>query len=98
MSKGVHVAHAKLEANLQDQHIKYVVIAMKADNHSESGIFALFSPVRKVAPWLILPAMIGGAALLANNSSSKFRSRKPRKWMSISSRTTLSTATKPVGT
>ncbi len=78
--------------------VKYVVIAMKADNHNESDIFALFSLVRKVAPWLILPAMIGGAALLANNSSSKFRSRKPRKWMSISSRTTLSTATKPVGT
>lgn len=59
--------------------VKYVVIAMKADNHNEGGIFALFSLVRKVAPWLILPAMIGGAALLANNSSSKFRSRKPRK-------------------
>lgn len=134
MSKGVHVAHNKLEANLQDQHVqgghgaiplsagmllvtlgvvygdigtspmytmksivannggigtvsedmilgalslviwtmtlvttvKYVVIAMKADNHNEGGIFALFSLVRKVAPWLILPAMIGGAALLAD--------------------------------
>lgn len=134
MSKGVHVAHNKLEANLQDQRgqgghgaiplsagmllvtlgvvygdigtspmytmksivannggigtvsedmilgalslviwtmtlvttVKYVVIAMKADNHNEGGIFALFSLVRKVAPWLILPAMIGGAALLAD--------------------------------
>lgn len=75
-----------------------ISLIKKADNHNESGIFALFSLVRKVAPWLILPAMIGGAALLANNSSSKFRSRKPRKWMSISSRTTLSTSTKPVGT
>ena len=46
--------------------VKYVVIAMKADNHYEGGIFALFSLVRKVAPWLILPAMIGGAALLAD--------------------------------
>ena len=46
--------------------VKYVVIAMKADNHNEGGIFALFSLVRKVAPWLILPAMIGGAALLAD--------------------------------
>ena len=45
--------------------VKYVVIAMKADNHNEGGIFALFSLVRKVAPWLILPA-IGGAALLAD--------------------------------
>lgn len=134
MSKGVHVAHNKLEASLQDQHsqgghgaiplsagmllvtlgvvygdigtspmytmksivannggigtvsedmilgalslviwtmtlvttVKYVLIAMKADNHNEGGIFALFSLVRKVAPWLILPAMIGGAALLAD--------------------------------
>ncbi len=46
--------------------VKYVLIAMKADNHNEGGIFALFSLVRKVAPWLILPAMIGGAALLAD--------------------------------
>lgn len=46
--------------------VKYVAIAMKADNHNEGGIFALFSLVRKVAPWLILPAMIGGAALLAD--------------------------------
>lgn len=46
--------------------VKYVLIAMKADNHNEGGIFTLFSLVRKVAPWLILPAMIGGAALLAD--------------------------------
>ncbi len=46
--------------------VKYVLIAMKADNHNEGGIFALFSLVRKVAPWLILPAMVGGAALLAD--------------------------------
>lgn len=46
--------------------VKYVLIAVKADNHNEGGIFTLFSLVRKVAPWLILPAMIGGAALLAD--------------------------------
>ncbi|WP_310601929.1 KUP/HAK/KT family potassium transporter [Anaerosporobacter sp.] len=46
--------------------IKYVLIAMKADNHGEGGIFALFSLVKKYAKWLILPAMIGGAALLAD--------------------------------
>ena len=46
--------------------VKYVLIAMKADNHNEGGIFALFSLVRRVAPWLILPAMIGGSALLAD--------------------------------
>ena len=46
--------------------IKYVVIAMKADNHHEGGIFALYSLVRKCKKWLIIPAMIGGAALLAD--------------------------------
>ena len=46
--------------------VKYVVVAMKADNHNEGGIFALYSLVRKCAKWLILPAMIGGAALLAD--------------------------------
>ena len=46
--------------------VKYVLIAMKADNHGEGGIFALFSLVRKCARWLILPAMVGGAALLAD--------------------------------
>ena len=46
--------------------VKYVVIAMKADNHNEGGIFALYSLVRRCAKWLILPAMVGGAALLAD--------------------------------
>ena len=46
--------------------VKYVVIAMKADNHNEGGIFALYSLVRHCAKWLILPAMVGGAALLAD--------------------------------
>lgn len=46
--------------------VKYVLVAMKADNHNEGGIFALYSLVRKCARWLIAPAMIGGAALLAD--------------------------------
>lgn len=46
--------------------VKYVLIAMKADNHNEGGIFALYSLVRKCGAWLIAPAMIGGAALLAD--------------------------------
>ncbi len=46
--------------------VKYVLIAMKADNHNEGGIFALYSLVRHHGRWLILPAMIGGAALLAD--------------------------------
>lgn len=46
--------------------VKYVVVAMKADNHNEGGIFALYSLVKRSAKWLIIPAMIGGAALLAD--------------------------------
>ena len=45
---------------------KYVLIAMKADNHGEGGIFALYSLVRNHGKWLILPAMLGGATLLAD--------------------------------
>ncbi len=46
--------------------IKYVVIAMKADNHGEGGIFSLYALVKKHGKWLIIPAMLGGAALLAD--------------------------------
>lgn len=46
--------------------IKYVVVALRADNHNEGGIFALYSLVRRCGKWLALPAMIGGAALLAD--------------------------------
>ncbi len=46
--------------------IKYVVITLRADNKGEGGIFSLFSLVRRKARWLVIPAMIGGAALLAD--------------------------------
>ena len=46
--------------------IKYVLIAMKADNHGEGGIFSLYALVKDCGKWLILPAMLGGAALLAD--------------------------------
>ena len=46
--------------------IKYVLIAMKADNHGEGGIFSLYALVRHHGKWLIFPAMVGGAALLAD--------------------------------
>ena len=45
---------------------KYVLIAMKADNHGEGGIFSLYSLVKHCGKWLIFPAMLGGAALLAD--------------------------------
>ena len=46
--------------------VKYVLIAMKADNNGEGGIFSLYSLVRRCGKWLILPAMLGGSALLAD--------------------------------
>ncbi|TDO22327.1 KUP/HAK/KT family potassium transporter [Pedobacter duraquae] len=46
--------------------IKYVIITLQADNKGEGGIFSLYSLVKRRAKWLIIPAMIGGAALLAD--------------------------------
>ncbi|MDB4999004.1 MAG: potassium transporter Kup [Mucilaginibacter sp.] len=46
--------------------LKYVVITLRADNKGEGGIFSLFSLVRRKAKWLIIPAVIGGCALLAD--------------------------------
>ena len=46
--------------------IKYVIMVLKADNRGEGGIFALFALVRRRKKWLVLPAMIGGAALLSD--------------------------------
>ena len=46
--------------------IKYVLIAMKADNHGEGGIFSLYSLVKSYKKWLIFLAMLGGSALLAD--------------------------------
>lgn len=47
--------------------IKYVFLTLKADNNGEGGIFSLFTLVKKLKkPWLIIPAIIGGSALLAD--------------------------------
>ncbi len=47
--------------------IKYVLITLNADNHGEGGIFALYALVKKTKiKWLIVPAIIGGSALLAD--------------------------------
>jgi KUP system potassium uptake protein len=45
---------------------KYVVLILRADNKGEGGIFALYALVRRHARWLTIPAMIGGATLLAD--------------------------------
>ncbi len=46
--------------------LKYVILTLKADNKGEGGIFSLYTLVRRQKKWLVLPAMIGGAALLAD--------------------------------
>ena len=46
--------------------IKHVLIALRADNHGEGGIFALYSLVKGCGKWLIIPTMIGGCTMLAD--------------------------------
>lgn len=46
--------------------IKYVAITLRADNKGEGGILSLYSLVRKKAKWLVVPAILGGCALLAD--------------------------------
>ena len=46
--------------------IKYVILTLKADNRGEGGIFSLYALVRRRRKWLVIAAMIGGAALLAD--------------------------------
>jgi KUP system potassium uptake protein len=46
--------------------VKYVWLTLNADNKGEGGIFSLYALVRRQKRWLVIPAMIGGAALLAD--------------------------------
>jgi KUP system potassium uptake protein len=46
--------------------VKYVILTLQADNKGEGGIFSLFALVRRRRKWLVVPAMLGGAALLAD--------------------------------
>lgn len=46
--------------------VKYVILTLKADNRGEGGIFSLYTLVRRRKKWLVIPAMLGGAALLAD--------------------------------
>jgi KUP system potassium uptake protein len=46
--------------------IKYVILILRADNKGEGGTFALYALVRRRKKWLVIPAMLGGAALLAD--------------------------------
>lgn len=46
--------------------VKYVWQVLRADNRGEGGTFALYALVRRQRRWLVIPAMIGGASLLAD--------------------------------
>ena len=46
--------------------VKYVILILRADNRGEGGIFALYALVRRRKKWLVIPAMLGGSALLAD--------------------------------
>jgi KUP system potassium uptake protein len=45
--------------------IKYILFVLQADNNGEGGIFSLYSLVRRREKWLMYPAVLGGAAMLA---------------------------------
>ena len=45
--------------------IKYVILTLRADNKGEGGMFSLFALVRRHGKWAVIPAMIGGAAVLS---------------------------------
>lgn len=47
--------------------VKYVLLVMRNDNGGEGGIFAIYSLVKKKGKWLILPAIVGAAMLLADS-------------------------------
>lgn len=47
--------------------IKYIYLALNADNKGEGGIFALYALVRRYkAGWVVYPAIIGCATLIAD--------------------------------
>ena len=47
--------------------IKYVILTLQADNKGEGGIFSLYTLVKRTKyKWLIVPAIVGGSALLAD--------------------------------
>lgn len=47
--------------------LKYVIITLQADNKGEGGIFSLYALIRRYwGSWLLIPAMAGGAFLIAD--------------------------------
>lgn len=46
--------------------VKYMILTLRADNKGEGGIFSLYTLVKRRRKWLVITAMIGGAALIAD--------------------------------
>ncbi len=47
--------------------VKYIFIVLRADNNGEGGIFSLYALVRRYfGKWLVIPAIIGAAFLIAD--------------------------------
>jgi KUP system potassium uptake protein len=46
--------------------IKYIIITLRADNHGEGGIFALFALLKKKSTLAVILTMVGGCTLLAD--------------------------------
>ncbi len=46
--------------------VKYIILTLKADNNGEGGIFSLYALIRRQRKWLVFPAMIGGASIMAD--------------------------------
>jgi KUP system potassium uptake protein len=47
--------------------LKYILITLQADNNGEGGIFSLYTLIRRYfGKWLIIPAILGGAFLIAD--------------------------------
>jgi len=46
--------------------LKYILITLRADNHGEGGIFALYALMKKKTTWAGIITLIGGCALLAD--------------------------------
>ncbi|MGN6531166.1 MAG: KUP/HAK/KT family potassium transporter [Ginsengibacter sp.] len=46
--------------------VKYILLTLQADNNGEGGIFSLYALIRRQKKWLVFPAMIGGASIMAD--------------------------------
>jgi KUP system potassium uptake protein len=46
--------------------LKYVLLTLRADNNGEGGIFSLYALIKRRTKYMLLPAIIGGSALLAD--------------------------------